>query len=120
MRKQTRLWLTALPLTLLGACEQSAPTDLAPRSLALSDSRPSGNVAPSVTVYATGLQNPRGIAFGPGGTLYVAEAGSGGTTSNGVTFPTSLRFGPDGALYVTNKGFGVPLGTGEILRISLQ
>ena len=39
----------------------------------------SGNGAPSTTVVMTGLDNPRGLAFGPGGWLYVAEAGSGGT-----------------------------------------
>ncbi len=36
---------------------------------------PSG---PSVTTYATGLTNPRGLTFGPDGHLYVAEAGVGG------------------------------------------
>lgn len=30
------------------------------------------------TVVAKGLNNPRGLAFGPGGALYVAEAGKGG------------------------------------------
>lgn len=34
-------------------------------------------VAPSV--YATGLQDPRGLRFDPSGDLYVAEAGTGGT-----------------------------------------
>ncbi len=33
------------------------------------------------TVYATGLQAPRGLRFGPDGDLYVAEAGTGGTNS---------------------------------------
>ncbi|HEY7782318.1 MAG TPA: ScyD/ScyE family protein [Ktedonobacterales bacterium] len=34
-----------------------------------------------VTVFATGLNNPRGLTFGPGGKLYVAEGGTGGSTS---------------------------------------
>lgn len=38
-------------------------------------------VGSSPTVFATGLLFPRGLAFGPDGKLYVAEAGSGGTGS---------------------------------------
>jgi hypothetical protein len=34
---------------------------------------------PEVTVVASGLNNPRGLSFGPDGALYVAEAGRGGT-----------------------------------------
>jgi hypothetical protein len=33
------------------------------------------------TVFATGLNNPRGLKFGPGGFLYVAEGGLGGSLS---------------------------------------
>ncbi len=40
-------------------------------------------VAQQVTVIATGLNNPRGLAFGPNGYLYVAEAGLGAGDGNG-------------------------------------
>jgi hypothetical protein len=39
---------------------------------------PRASSRPSVTTYATGLTNPRGLVFGPDGNLYVAEAGTGG------------------------------------------
>jgi hypothetical protein len=39
--------------------------------------QPSANVS----VFATGLQNPRGLKFGSDGSLYVAEGGLGGTNS---------------------------------------
>src|SRR5689334_22174588 len=34
-----------------------------------------------VSTFATGLNNPRGLTFGPDGQLYVAEGGIGGTNS---------------------------------------
>jgi hypothetical protein len=37
--------------------------------------------SPTISVFATGLNNPRGIKFGPDGNLYVAEGGAGGTNS---------------------------------------
>ena len=36
--------------------------------------------AQNVSVYASGLNGPRGLKFGPDGALYVAEAGLGGST----------------------------------------
>lgn len=38
-------------------------------------------LAQTVTVFASGFNNPRGLKFGPDGNLYVAEGGAGGTAS---------------------------------------
>lgn len=42
-----------------------------------------GVASAQVTTVATGLNNPRGLAFGPGGVLYVAEAGLGAGNGHG-------------------------------------
>ena len=59
---------------------------------------------PAVETVATGLDNPRGLAFGPDGQLYVAEAGRGG---DGPCF-----LGPEGP-----SCFGL---SGAVTRINLN
>jgi len=39
------------------------------------------NLVATVSVLASGLNNPRGLTFGPDGSLYVAEGGTGGVNS---------------------------------------
>lgn len=43
-------------------------------------SGPVGVAQASYTIFASGLENPRGLAFSPEGVLYVAEAGTGGSS----------------------------------------
>jgi glucose/arabinose dehydrogenase len=64
-------------------------------------------VEATVTVFATGFNDPRGLKFGPDGYLYVAEAGVGGTTSS-----VGLCPGLEGEEY-----FGSPTG-GGISKVS--
>ena len=54
--------------------------------------------AQTVTVVMTGLDNPRGLAFGPEGALYVVEAGRGGSGPCMVLRGLPRCYGPTGAL----------------------
>lgn len=52
-------------------------------------------MAGPVKVFATGLNNPRGLKFGPDGHLYVAEAGAGGSnTTIGLCEQVVFPVGP--------------------------
>src|SRR5579859_5700294 len=52
-------------------------------------------IEPTPFVLASGLEGPRGLRFGPDGYLYVAEAGTGGTTST-IGQCTQVPAGPGG------------------------
>ena len=75
---------------------------------ASSDAAPQASA--NVHVLATGLLGPRGLKFGPNGMLYVAEAGTGGSTSTkGLCTQVVAPVGP----YTGGK-------TGRISRIDMS
>lgn len=77
LRRVVSLLVVAIAATACDSGTAFAPASpLAPDDAALSR-RESGFPA-TPTVFATGLQYPRGLRFGPDGALYVAEAGTAG------------------------------------------
>ncbi|MEK6208472.1 MAG: ScyD/ScyE family protein [Chloroflexota bacterium] len=57
---------------------RTIPVGLALAFVVLAGALTAPAAASSVTVVASGLDNPRGVAIGPNGAIYVAEAGRGG------------------------------------------
>jgi hypothetical protein len=93
---------------LLASCQKEVSTTSAAGE-EVSKSQKAPVPEASVSVYATGLNNPRGLEFGPDGALYVAEGGTGGTNSTeGLCEQVEAPIGP----YT-----GSPTG-GRISRIS--
>jgi sugar lactone lactonase YvrE len=70
--------LTLAVVTALGGAATAAPGKARTPSAAMAAAA-KGSGGGGLKVVATGLDNPRGIGFGPDGALYVAESGSGGT-----------------------------------------
>ncbi len=71
--------------------------------------------APSVSVFATGFNNPRGLTFGPDGYLYVAEGGLGGPDST-----VGLCEQAHGAAGPYTGSTGNPVLGGRISKVSPQ
>ena len=74
-----------LDCTLAGLAASALAFAAAPAAAAMVP--PGGPTLPKVTVVASGLNNPRGLSFGPGGALYIAEGGTGGTQSTAGICP---------------------------------
>jgi sugar lactone lactonase YvrE len=128
-----RFTIAMLALAGMAACDSPSPEEPANSTPALATAAPRAAVTP--TVFATGLRFPRGFTWGPDGSLYVAEAGSGGTHSttaaqctqagppvgpytNGTTARVS-RIKPNGNR--TNFAIGFPSGfngVGDIIGVA--
>jgi hypothetical protein len=95
--------LSLVVIAVLGACTDATPTALDPTlPTSASTKKDAPAVGPSVTVVMTNLDNPRGLAWGPEGALYVAEAGN--RTNTGPCAPAP-------------RGQNCYSGTGAISRL---
>ncbi len=74
--------------------------------------------APTITPVMTGLDAPRGLDFGFGGSLYVAEAGRGGSGPCVVLRGAPQCYGPSGAISRLRRGQQERIVTGLPSTIS--
>lgn len=71
--------------------------------------------AVSVSVFASGFNNPRGLTFGPDGNLYVAEGGLGGSDVESTSCPEGVV---QGAAFPHSGSVGDPVNGGRISMIT--
>jgi hypothetical protein len=103
------LVFTVATMVALGTVARAAPQG--PPPLATGGPCPA-TLDPTLTCVMTGLDSPRGLAFGPEGALYVAEAGAGAGVGV-ITSPTT-----DPRCFLTNIGSRQCYGpTGAITRL---
>jgi len=86
---RTTLILSVPAVMTLAACTDRVPTTIDPPDVraGASAKRDVPVAAASVSVVMSNLNNPRGLAWGPEGGLYVVEAGTTAVTTNCVVIP---------------------------------
>jgi hypothetical protein len=83
-------------------------------TVALAAPSPAGSMPAGVEVVAAGLTNPRGFAWGPDGTLYMALAGSGGATRFEVAEGFTLEIGLSSSVVTVADGCATPVAPGLV------
>ena len=86
-----------------------------PENISLQKRTNSGSA--TVTVFATALNNPRGLKFGPDCKLYVAEAGLGGTENSDKLCPQLVP--PDGPYLGSTTGGRISKFGSDGVRITV-
>jgi sugar lactone lactonase YvrE len=71
-------------------------------------------VPDGVEVVAAGLTNPRGFAWGSDGTLYLAQAGSGGATRFEIAEGATFEIGLSSSVVTVADGCATPVASGLV------